>query len=192
MKIRITGRHLKITDDIRAYLQKRADKIEARFGPMLEIHVVITAEKHRFETEMSVTANRASFHAESQTHELFAALDGVTDKILSQIRRYKERVKDRRHQLPHRDVVAHLNPPETEALQETEPSTDIPDTAETPRIIEAPEKFAAKPMTVAEAANELHTGGDSLLLFLNAETRQVNLLYQTEGGAYGWVVPLFT
>ena len=188
MKITITGRHLKITDDIRDYLQKRADKIETRFGPMLELHVVITAEKHRFDTEMNVTAARAAFHAESQTHDLFTSLDAVTDKIFSQIRRYKERVKDRRHQLPHRDVVAHLNPPEADELEESGSS----DTEAIPRIIEAPEKFAAKPMTVAEAATELHTAGDSLLLFLNAETREVNLLYQTEGGAYGWVAPLFT
>ncbi len=70
MKLTITGRHLTITDDIRAHLQKRADKIEARFGPLLELHVVITAEKHRFEAEMNVTAARAAFHAESRTHEL--------------------------------------------------------------------------------------------------------------------------
>lgn len=188
MKVTITGRHLTITDDIRAHLQKRADKIEARFGSLLELHVVITAEKHRFEAEMNVTAARAAFHAESRAHELFASLDAVTDKILSQIRRYRERVKDRRHgKLPHRDVVAHLNPPETEELHETEALT----AAETPRIIEAPEKFAAKPMTVTEAATELHTAGETLLLFLNADTRQVNLLYQTEGGEYGWVAPLF-
>lgn len=185
MKITYSGQHLKITDDIHDYILKRAEKIESRFGDMQEFNVILKSEKHRFEAEVKVTAPRVSFYAKNETHDLMSALDGAADKVIKQIRRYKERVKDRRHNAPHREVVAQLNP----EMLETPVETDTPDA---PMIVPASEKFAAKPLTVGEAATELHSSGESLLMFLNSETRQVNLLYQSDNGAFGWVEPSFT
>ena len=80
---------------------------------------------------------------------------------------------------------AQLNPEESEFFADE-------DLNDPPVIVPASEKFAAKPLTVSEAASELHTSGETLLMFLNSETRQVNLLYQSDDGAYGWVEPSFT
>lgn len=182
MKITYSGHQLKITDDLHDYILKRAEKIESRFGEMQEFNVFLKAEKHRFEAEVKVTAPRVSFYAKNETHELMSALDGAADKVINQIRRYKERVKDRRHNVPHREVVEQLNPDSTEM-----PS----DPTDEPVIVPASEKFATKPLTVSEAATELHSSGESLLMFLNSETRQVNLLYQSDNGDYGWVEPSF-
>ncbi len=187
MKITYSGHQLKITDDLHDYILKRAEKIESRFGEMQEFNVYLKAERHRFEAEVKVTAPRVSFFAKNETHELMSALDGAADKVINQIRRYKERIKDKRHNVPHREVVEQLNPDTSEI------TTDIDtDTTESPVIVPAAEKFAAKPLTVGEAATELHSSGESLLMFLNSETRQVNLLYQSDNGAYGWVEPSFT
>lgn len=185
MKITYSGQHLKITDDLHDYILKRAEKIESRFGELQEFNVVLKSEKHRFEAEVIVTAPKVSFYAKNETHELIPALDTAIDKVISQIRKYKERAKDQRHNVPHRDVVAQLNP------QASEVPTEI-DMSDEPVIVPTAEKFAAKPLTVNEAAAELHTSGESLLMFLNSETRQVNLLYQSDDGAYGWVEPSFT
>ena len=184
MKVTYSGHNLKITDDIHAYILTRADKIEKRFGDMQDFNVVLKSEKNRFDAEMIVTAPRVSFYAKSETHEILSALDTATDKILSQIRRYKDRVKDRRHKAPHREVVAQLNPETTETLLET-------DANDAPMIVATQEKFASKPLTVAEAATELQASEAMFLLFLNADTRQVNLLYEMAQGTYGWVEPLF-
>jgi putative sigma-54 modulation protein len=184
MKVMYSGHNLKITDDLHAHILKRADKIEARFGGMHELNVALKAEKHRFDAEMMVTAPRVSFYAKSHTDEVVSALDSAADKIVSQIRRYRDRVKDRRNIAPHREVVARLNPNDEEASLEVDP-------VDTPAIVAMQEKFASKPLTVAEAAMELQASNTVLLLFLNAETRQVNLLYEMAKGTYGWVEPLF-
>ena len=184
MKVTYSGHNLKITDDLHAHILKRADKIEARFGGMHELNVVLKAEKHRFDAEMMVTAPRVSFYAKSHTDEVVSALDSAADKIVSQIRRYRDRVKDRRKVAPHREVVAQLNPNGEEGLLEV-------DATGTPAIVAMQEKFASKPLTVAEAATELQALNAAFLLFLNADTRQVNLLYEMAKGTYGWVEPLF-
>ena len=184
MKVTYSGHNIKITDDIHAYILKRADKIEARFDGMQELNVVLKAEKHQFDAEMIVTAPRVSFYAKSETHEVLSALDTVTDKIISQLRRYKDRVKDRRNVVPHREVVARLNPDEVESSLEVEDS-------DTPVVVPTQDKFASKPLTLAEATTELQASNSGFLLFLNADTRQVNLLYEMTKGTYGWVEPLF-
>ena len=185
MKVTCSGHNLKITDDIHAYILNRADKIESRFDGMQELNVVLKSEKHRFDAEMIVTAPRVSFYAKSETHEILSALDTVTDKILSQIRRYRDRVKDRRNIAPHREVVARLNPEEVDASPEVEG-------IDTPVVVSTQDKFASKPLTLAEATTELEATNSGFLLFLNAETRQVNLIYEMETkGTYGWVEPLF-
>lgn len=185
MNITYSGHHVKITDDIHDYILKRAQKIEPRFGEMQEFNVILKAEKHRFEAEVKVLAPRVSFYAKHRTNEIISALDGAVDKVISQIRKHRERVKDRRHNVPHREVVEKLNP------EVSDISLDV-DLTEAPEIVPASEKFAAKPLTVSEAAAELHTSGETLLMFLNSDTRQVNLLYQSDDGAYGWVEPSFT
>ena len=184
MRVTYSGHNLKITDDIHAHILKRADKIEVRFGAMQEFNVVLKSEKHRFDAEIMVTAPGISFYAKSETDEILSALDTATDKILSQVRRYKDRLKDRRQNAPHREVVAQLNPENVETPIET-------DGDDTPTIIATQEKFASKPLTVTEAATELQASNAAFLLFLNAETRQVNLLYRIAQGKYGWVEPLF-
>lgn len=185
MKVTYSGHNLKITDDIHDYILKRADKIETRFSDMEAINVVLKSEKNRFDAEVVVKAARVSFQARSETHEILSAIDTATDKVITQIRRYKDRVKDRRQRIPHREVVAQLNPEEpdtSETLEDMEP----------PVIVPKQDQFASKPLTVAEATTELQDSNAEFLLFLNADTRQVNLLYQISEGRYGWIEPLFT
>jgi putative sigma-54 modulation protein len=94
-------------------------------------------------------------------------------------------VKDRRNSAPHREVVARLNPDKVETPLEVEEIG-------TPVVVSQQDKFASKPLTLEEATTELQASNSEFLLFLNAETQQVNLLYETAKGTYGWVEPLFT
>ena len=185
MNITYSGHNVKITDDIHRYILKRAQKIEPRFSEMQEFNVILKSEKNRFEAEVKVLAPRASFYAKHKTHKIISALDGALDKVISQIRKHKEKVKDRRHNVPHREVVEKLNPDASEMTVDS-------DIADPPEIVPASEKFAAKPLTANEAVAELHASGETLLMFLNSDTRQVNLLYRSDDGVYGWVEPSFT
>ncbi len=188
MQIHLTSRHLEITDDIRTYIEKRAKKIEAIFNPVIDFQVVMEVEKNRYRTEITLATRKATFHAQGETHDVFSSLDDVIDKIEAQIRRHKERIKDRRHRLSRREVAIQLSGNEegTPVELDTNDASNMP----APHF-QAPEKFAAKPMSVGEAVMQLQTSGDALLLFLNAQTNQVNVVYEDDNGEYGWVEPQF-
>ena len=188
MHIHLTSRHFEVTDDIGTYVEKRAKKIEAIFSSVIDFQVVIEVEKNRYRTEITLTTRKATFHAQGETHDVFSSLDDVIDKIETQIRRHKERIKDWRQRLPRREVAVQLSGNE----EGTPVELDTSDPANMPAPhFKAPEKFASKPMSVGEAVMQLRTSGDVLLLFLNAGTNQINLVYEDDNGEYGWVEPQF-
>ena len=188
MQIHLTSRHLEITDDIQTYIEKRAKKIEVIFNPVIDFQVVMEVEKNRYRVEITLATRKATFHAQGETHDVFSSLDDVIDKIEAQIRRHKERIKDWRQRLSRREVAVQLSGNADDTSVETD--TSDPSNVTTPHF-RAPEKFASKPMSVGEAVMQLRSSGDVLLLFLNAETNQINVVYEDDNGEYGWVEPQF-
>ena len=188
MHIHLSSRHFVMTDDIRTYIEKRAQKIEATFSHVIDFQAVMEMEKNRYRTEITIATRKAIFHAQGETHDIFSSLDDVIDKIETQIRRHKERIKDRRQRLPRREVAMQLSGNEEGVPVEL-------DTSDSSNMLMSvfrdPEKFASKPMSVGEAVMQLQTSGDALLLFLNSQTNQVNLVYKDDNGGYGWVEPQF-
>lgn len=185
MQMHITGRHVEVTDDVRSYVEKRVKKIEAIFNRIIDLQVVIELEKNRYFAEIILATAKATFHAQGETHDIFSSLDAVMDKIERQIRRHKERIKDWRRR-----------PSQDRAAVQLKDAADHEDISASPgassQIVSVPEKFASKPMTVEEAVMQLSTSDEALLLFLNAETNQINLVYEHESRGYGWVEPQFT
>lgn len=189
MQITFTGRHIQISDGVRGFVEKRANKLEGVFNFLDELQVVIEQEKTRYFAELTLLARKAVFHARIETHDVFESLDTALNRIESQVRRHKERMKDRRHRQSHRDVATQLN--EDVVTSPGAATSDDSPMASAP-IVKITDKFASKPLTVEDAAMQLQFSEDSLLLFVNAETSQVNLLYKTNRGEYGWVEPEFS
>ena len=177
MKVTITGRHLELNDDIRSYAEKKVRKAETYFDRIIEAHVILSAEKHRRIAEVTLSAKRTAFHAQEETENIYASIDGMMEKVDTQIRRYKKKLRDRRHQS--REVLAETQ--DAEIMQE---DTE----AESPRIIKV-SKFAPKPITTQEAVMQMVLSGDDFLMFSNSQTNQVNVVYRRKDGNYGWIEP---
>lgn len=185
MQMHITGRHVEVTDDVRSYVEKRVKKIEAIFNRIIDLQVVIELEKNRYFAEIILATAKATFHAQGETHDIFSSLDAVMDKIERQIRRHKERIKDWRRRTSQDRAAVELKDAADHEDISASPGVS-------PQIVSVPEKFASKPMTVEEAVMQMSTSNEALLLFLNAETNQINLVYEHESRGYGWVEPQFT
>ena len=173
MKVIITGRHMKLNDDIRSYAEEKLHKAETYFDRIIEGHMILSAEKHRRIAEVTLSAKRATFHAQEETEDIYASIDGVVEKIDTQIRRYKKKLDARRHQHEKAFFTDEEEEPETE-----------------PRIIRA-NKFAPKPLTPQEAVAQIELSGNDFLMFFNSQTNQVNVVYRRKDGNYGWIEPDF-
>ena len=187
MQILITGRNLEITDDIRDYVEKKIEKAETFLSGIIEANVVLDLHRHRYIAEVTLMARRATFHAQSETENVFASIDAVVDKIDNQTRRYKERIKDRRHRPSQLEAALQLS-----EIGETDEIDVSEDEEGEIQLVRVPEKFAPKPMTAEEAAMQLEISRNEFLMFLNSETSQINVVYRRRSGDYGWIEPEFS
>ena len=96
MEIVVSGRHLEITDAIRSYATEKVSKLPRYYDRIQKIDVVAgRKDSHSHEVEVIVTAEHASpFVARDSGPDLYACIDGVTDKLERQLTDHKSRVRD--------------------------------------------------------------------------------------------------
>ncbi len=92
--IQITGRHVEITQPIRDYVEKKLGKMERHFDHVTQIHVILSVEKTDHKAEATVHASgHADLFAEAKEANMYAAIDGLSEKLTRQITKHKEKIQ---------------------------------------------------------------------------------------------------
>lgn len=91
MQINITGHHVELTDALRNYVNEKFQRIERHFENVIHIHVILSVEKLEQKAEATMQVNGARLHAEDTQADLYAAIDGLIDKLDRQVLRHKEK-----------------------------------------------------------------------------------------------------
>lgn len=96
MQINLTARHLDITDALRSYVQNKFERLERHFDHMTNVHVILSVEKLRQKAEASFHISGHDVYAESEHEDMYAAIDGLVDKLDRQVLKHKEKMKNHR------------------------------------------------------------------------------------------------
>jgi len=96
MQISLSGHHVEITDSMRNYVNEKIDKLDRHFDQALDIHVVLTVEKLRHKAEATLHVSGTSLHADSVQEDMYAAIDGLVDKLDRQGKKHKEKLNNHR------------------------------------------------------------------------------------------------
>ena len=91
MHLHITGHHVELTDSLRNYVTEKFQKIERHFEKVIDVHVILSVEKLGQKAEATMQVNGAKLHAEETQSDLYAAIDGLIDKLDRQVLRHKEK-----------------------------------------------------------------------------------------------------
>lgn len=94
MQINVTGHHVEITPALRDYVDSKLEKIERHFDHVNDVHVILTVEKLRHKAEASVHVNGNHLYADEVKDDMYAAIDGLVDKLDRQVVKHKEKKKD--------------------------------------------------------------------------------------------------
>lgn len=182
--IKVTGRHVSITESIKDYAIKRIEHLHLDYPRIIEAHVILDVEKHRHFAEVILhCSNHITIEASQETDDMYASIDGVVAKIAQQMRKYKTKIL--RNHRP-RGYVKHVEEqilgPIDDAFAEIEESE--------PEVIKT-EKYPVKPMFVDEAVLQIEMSSRQFVVFLNAKTEKVNVLYRRKDSGYGLIEPTF-
>jgi putative sigma-54 modulation protein len=181
MSVDITGRHIEITEPLRKFTTDRIDRLRGIIDEILEVHFILTVEKHqRHVAEVNIKTRREFYHAQEVSTDMYTSIAAVIDKVEKQILKDKERkvARKRHNNNGSREVITTTSVIEVEQIIGQG----------LPRIIRS-HGVAAKPMSVDDAAVACGGSDDDFLVFRNAQTERINIVYKRKDGNIGWIEP---
>ncbi len=96
MQISITFRNIESSDAIKSHIHEKFDRLDKMLDSPANAHMVISTEKIRNIVEINLNCDKIKIHAkEENENNMYAAIDTLSEKVKSQIRKYKD--KQRRH-----------------------------------------------------------------------------------------------
>lgn len=95
-KFEISGHHIEVTPALEGYVRKRLTKAEQMFDKITHIHVILTVEKlsQKAEAEIRLAGNQNSIFASATSDDLYKSIDKLEDKILTQVKKHHDKLKD--------------------------------------------------------------------------------------------------
>lgn len=93
MQINVTGDNVDLTPALRAYATEKLQRLSRHFDQVISINVILKVEGHQQQAEATVNAPGKSLFAHDTDSDMYAAIDGLSDKLDKQVRRYKDRIR---------------------------------------------------------------------------------------------------
>jgi putative sigma-54 modulation protein len=175
MQTSVTFKNLDPSDTIKAYVCDKLDRFDKYLYSSAEANVVLSVEKFRHIAEVNINGDRMIFIGKEETDDMYSAIDMVLDKIEKQIKRGKQKFRERRpgNKLKKKGVFSEppLVPDDDRAQQIHIKNIDY------------------KPMDIEEAIMQMDLIDDNFLVFTNAKSERVNVIYRRKDGNYGLIQP---
>ena len=177
MQVNITARHLKLSTAISDYVQKKLEKAKRFLDHLIWAQVVLDVSKTRHLAEIIIHAAGHTFTAKEESADLYAAIDLASDNIDEQLRRYKDRHRERTPEFRRGTGRAQTW------------STDV---GRVWKIAVEPARqqharAALVPLSVNEAISAMEHSESAHWIFLNKENRRVTVVYRKPDKTYGVV-----
>jgi putative sigma-54 modulation protein len=175
MKLIVTGRHVAVTEGVRADLTRRLARLERVLnGAAVSGQCVIGREREAFVCEVTVHARGDHMlHGVGRDPRQARAVAQAVEKVAQQAHRLSDRWKTRKRGAPASAGAAPATAAEGRAV---------------PRVIRSRE-YAVKPMSVEDAVLELSAGGRPFLVFRHASSERVAVLFRRPDGHFGLIEP---
>ena len=96
MNLTISGHQLDITEALKAYAKGKIQRLVEPFEKVIDVHVILGIEKISQYAEATVNLRGKTLFAKAEGLDVYAAIDGLVDKLDRQLVKYKERVSEHR------------------------------------------------------------------------------------------------
>jgi putative sigma-54 modulation protein len=178
MQITTTFRHMEPSEPLKSYAEEKLERVKKYIDEPIVAQVFLTVEKIRHSAEVTITAKGITMKAAEETNDMYAAVDAVVDKIERQLRRYKERIKAHKPASDSRERLVQKSIVEAESIEQLKE----------PVIIRT-KTFSMKPMSVEEAVMQMDLLHKDFLVYTEAASENINVIYRRKDGNYGLIEP---
>jgi putative sigma-54 modulation protein len=178
MQIAVTFRHMESSDAVRNYVEEKLARVKKYIEDPIDAQVVLSVQKINHRAEVTMVAKGLTMKSAEETSDMYAAVDLMVDKIERQLKRYKEKLK--RHK--------GSSGPQRRLEKTIFAATSVDAEVAAPEIIRS-HSFSIKPMSVEEAVMQMDLLEKEFLVFTDANSEEMNVVYRRKDGNYGLIVP---
>lgn len=187
---------MSITDSMREHALKKIEGLHLDYPRIIEAKVILDVfEKHRHYAEIILyCAGHITIEADTETGDVYSAIDETISKIARRMRKYKTRLLSKKHRPRKHESIRTIEEQVfrlgglDEALGEVgAPSDD--DHEEIEPVIVHQESFKLKPLYPDEAIMDLELSERPFVLFQNAKSGKLSVIFRRKDGDYGVIEP---
>lgn len=181
MQITVVGRHFAVTEPIKKYVDNKLLKLERYADKIKEAHVILEVQKFRYIAEITLYLKYFKLTATEESRDMYASIDNALGSLHKQLLKLRDKIKEHKARRVSRKSVL---------FGEMFPDTQIVKTLEKDKKKKVIKRaIQPKPMSIDEASMELELFKDNFLVFKNADTETINVIYKREDGNYGLIAP---
>jgi putative sigma-54 modulation protein len=175
MQTSVTFKNLDPSEHLKSYVTEKLNRFDKLLDNPAAAGVVLIVEKHRHIAEVNITGDRININGKDETGDMYSAIDMVLDKLEKQLKRSKQKIRERRASAKG----------QTRTIREEGPRMTDEEAAPQIKV----ESLDYKPMDIEEAVLQMDLTDQGFLVFTNARSSQINVLYRRKDGHYGLIQP---
>ena len=187
MRYQISGKHIDIGAALKKHVEDELSSVIGKYAERpTDALVIFSKAGGEFMCETTVhlsTGLNAS--AKAHAHEIYAAFEGACDKMETQLRRYKRRLKD--HHKDRAEPVELFGASSYILASDHENEDSEPETLQPMIVAEMEAKIPS--LSVGEAVMQMEISGSPVLVFRNEGKGGLNVVYRRDDGNVGWIDP---
>ncbi len=94
MNLKVSGHHLDVTPAIQGYIEEKMARIARHFDQVMDVDIILSVDKLQQKVEAKVHLSGKDLYCESIDADMYAAIDGLADKLDRVVLKHKERLVD--------------------------------------------------------------------------------------------------
>jgi ribosomal subunit interface protein len=191
MQIIIEGQGLDIGASLRTYVEEKITQIaEHYFDHTIHATIIFSLDARKvYNAEIALAVgNGITLNAEAQEHEIYPAFDHAANRIKTQLRRYKGRLRDHHRRMKEANRLEAATVTKMILQAEPDHGHDNENAEHTPVVI-AEMTTTIETLDVGEAVMRMDLTDAPALMFNNRQTGQLNMVYRRKDGNISWVDP---
>jgi len=190
--IMVTGRHVEVTDAMKAYAIEKLSKLDRIAQQIIDVNVVMDIQKLQHRVDIIMKYGHTIIKSTGISTDMYISVDQAIAKLESQLKKYLNRLHD--WHAKNRKVV---DVPESiyEIVDENEVNVEIEKAdserheKELPHRILRTEKQSLKILTDQEAIMKMELSRAPCIVYRGEEDEKLKVIYRREDGHYGVISP---
>ncbi len=172
MKLSYVGTNLQVSDDMKAYAEKRFGKLDKFLQDDVEMKVVFSHVRNLQTVEATILLPGTILRAEETSTDMFTSIDKVSNILERQLRKHKTKLQKRYR---NNDTIRFDNFPPLEEAEAEEAQGQVVKR----------KSFHLKPMSTDEAILQMELIGHTFFMYLDDPSNKVSVVYKRHDGNYG-------